>query len=72
MERTLKEKLLTRIHSLIQKHPGIRPRELHRYLRLEHSAGLRDTLIKRGLVRKERKGVAVHYYPISNKKRHGK
>ena len=57
-----REKVLVKMLLLIRKKPGIRPRELHSILGLEHSASLRNTLIKRGLVRKERKGAAVHYY----------
>lgn len=52
------------ILKLIRKNPGIRPRELHRALGLEHSAHIRRLLTKRGLVRKERRGAAVHYYPV--------
>ena len=58
-----REKMLEKMLSLIKKNPGIRPRELNRPLNKEHSASLRDTLIKRGFVRKVRKGSAVHYYP---------
>jgi len=59
-----REKELKRILSVIRKKPGVRPSELNRLLGREHSASLRSTLIKRGLVRKETKGVAVHYYPV--------
>jgi len=48
---------------LIKKQPGIRPKEIHHKLGIEHSANLRNMLIKQGLVRKERRGVAVHYFP---------
>jgi hypothetical protein len=50
--------------SLIRAHPGIRPSELNRLLNREESDGLRSTLIKRGLVRKERDGSAMRYYPV--------
>jgi hypothetical protein len=50
--------------SLIRRHPGIRPSELNRLLNREQSDGLRDTLIKRGLVRKEKDGSAMRYYPV--------
>jgi hypothetical protein len=50
--------------SLIRTHPGIRPSELNRLLNREQSDGLRNTLIKRGLVRKERDGSAMRYYPV--------
>lgn len=59
-----REKILVKMLSLIKENPGIRPRELNSLLNREHSAGLRDTLIKRGLVRKEKGGSAVRYYPI--------
>ena len=61
-----KEEILAKIFSLIREKPGIRPRELNLRLNRKHSASLRDSLIKRGLVRKERKGSAVHYYPRKN------
>jgi hypothetical protein len=50
--------------SLIRTHPGIRPSELNRLLHREQSDGLRNTLIKRGLIRKERDGSAMRYYPV--------
>ena len=50
--------------SLIRAHPGIRPSELNRLLNREQSDGLRNTLIKRGLIRKEKDGSAMRYYPI--------
>jgi hypothetical protein len=50
--------------SLIRARPGIRPSELNRLLKREQSDGLRNTLIKRGLVRKEKDGSAMRYYPV--------
>ena len=50
--------------SLIRKHPGIRPSELNRLLNRGESDGLRNTLIKRGLVRKEKDGSAMRYYRV--------
>jgi len=50
--------------SLIRAHPGIRPSELNRRLNREQSDGLRNTLIKRGLIRKEKDGSAMRYYPV--------
>jgi hypothetical protein len=50
--------------SLIRTHPGIRPSELNRLLNREQSDGLRGTLIKRGLIRKEKDGSAMRYYPV--------
>jgi hypothetical protein len=49
---------------LIRTHPGIRPSELNRRLNREQSDGLRDTLIRRGLIRKEKDGRATRYYPV--------
>ena len=63
MQRRNREKFLEKMLSIIRKNPGIRPREIHKIMELEHSASLRNTLIKRGLVRKARRGAAVHYYP---------
>jgi hypothetical protein len=50
--------------SLIRARPGIRPSEINRLLNREESDGLRHTLIKRGLVRKEKDGSASRYYPV--------
>jgi hypothetical protein len=50
--------------SLIRARPGIRPSELNRLLKREESGGLRNTLIKRGLIRKEKDGSAMRYYPV--------
>ena len=55
---------LGQILSLIRTRPGIRPSELNRLLNREESDGLRKTLIRRGLVRKERAGSVVRYYPV--------
>jgi hypothetical protein len=50
--------------SLIRTHPGIRPSEINRLMNREQSDGLRSTLIKRGLIRKEKDGSAMRYYPV--------
>jgi hypothetical protein len=50
--------------SLIRTRPGIRPSEINRLLNREESDGLRNTLIKRGLVSKEKDGSAIRYYPV--------
>ena len=50
--------------ALIRARPGIRPSEINRLLNREESDGLRSTLIKRGLIRKERDGSAMRYYPV--------
>lgn len=51
--------------TLIKKQPGIRPSGLNRLLHRDHSAGLRNTLVRRGLVRKQRRGAVVRYYPLT-------
>ena len=61
--KNAREKELAKMLAIIKKKPGIRPSELNRLLDREHSAPLRYMLIKRGLVRKVRKGDAVHYFP---------
>ena len=53
-----------RVLRLIRAHPGIRPSELNRLLKLEQSDALRNALIKRGLIRKEKDGSAMRYYPV--------
>ncbi len=55
---------LEKVLSLIRTHPGIRPSELNRLLNREQSDGLRNTLIRRGLIRKEKDGSAMRYYPV--------
>ena len=55
---------LDRVLWLIREHPGIRPSEINRLLNLEQSDGLRNTLIRRGLIRKERDGSAMRYYLV--------
>ena len=50
--------------ALIRAHPGIRPSEINWILHREESDGLRSTLIKRGLIRKEKDGSAMRYYPV--------
>ena len=55
---------LEKMLSLIRTHPGIRPSELNRRLKREQCDGLRNTLIKRGLIRKEKDGSAMRYYPV--------
>lgn len=59
-----KEELLDKMLLLIRKNPGIRPSELNRLLNRPHTASLRSTLIRRGLIKKQRIGIAVHYYII--------
>jgi hypothetical protein len=50
--------------ALIRAHPRIRPAEINRRMKLEQSDGLRATLIKRGLIRKEKDGLAVRYHIV--------
>jgi len=52
-----KEELLIKMLSIIRKNPGIRSSELNHILNIPHTASLRNTLIKRGLVRKEKQGL---------------
>jgi predicted transcriptional regulator len=54
---------LEKILGLIKAHPGIRPSEINRRLRLAQSDGPRATLLKRGLIRKKKDGAATRYYP---------
>ena len=56
MIRENMEEILEKMLDVIRKNPGIRPREIHEIFGLSHSWSLRKTLIKRGLVKKERKG----------------
>ncbi|MBI4038124.1 hypothetical protein HY387_00515 [Candidatus Daviesbacteria bacterium] len=59
----MNEELLVKMLSIIKENPGIRPSKLNKLLNIPHTASLRNTLIKRGFIRKERKGAAVYYYP---------
>ena len=61
-KRNNREAKLARMLSIIQNNPGIRASEINRGMGIEHTWNLRSTLIKQGLVRKEKKGAAVHYY----------
>mgnify|MGYP001567632453 CR=1 FL=1 len=58
-----KEELLEEMLLIIKKNPGIRPYELNKILKILHTWNLRKELLKRGLIRKEKKGSAVYYYP---------
>lgn len=55
---------LERVLGLIKANPGIRPSEINRRLSLAQSDGARSTLIKRGLIRKEKDGSAIRYYAV--------
>lgn len=63
MSKKTGEELLDEMLSTIRKNPGIRPSELNRQLHVSHSWRLRSALIKKGLIRKEKRGAAVYYYP---------
>jgi hypothetical protein len=52
---------LEKVLSLIRNRPGIRPSEINRLLNKEQSDGLRLTLMKRGLIWKEKDGSAMRY-----------
>ena len=65
MNTTEREELLADILDLVRKDPGIRPSEINKRLGLEQSDALRENLIRRGLIRKERDGAAVRLYPTS-------
>jgi len=56
--------LLEKMLAIIRKKPGIRPNELNNLLCLKHSWNCRSTLIKRNLIKKEKDGIAVRYYPL--------
>jgi hypothetical protein len=53
---------LEKVLSLITARPGIRPSEINQILNLKQSDALRATLIRRGVVRKEKDGSAMRYY----------
>jgi predicted transcriptional regulator len=58
-----RQELLDQILKLVRSEPGIRASEINRRIGREHSAHYRSALIDQGLVRKERDGPAVRYYP---------
>jgi Peptidase U49 len=55
---------LEKVLALIKARPGIRPSEINRRLKLAQSDAPRATLIKHGLIRKEKDGNAVRYYVV--------
>ena len=63
-KRKIREAKLSRMLSIIQSNPGIRASEINRKMKIEHTWNLRSSLIKRGLVRKEKIGAVVHYYIV--------
>jgi Mn-dependent DtxR family transcriptional regulator len=63
------EQMLLRILEIIEKEPGVRPSEINRRLGLAQSDSLRAALIRRGLVRKERRGAATHLYSTGSASR---
>lgn len=62
MKAKNREELLEKMLSIISKNPGIKPSELNQMLNIPHSWSFRQTLIKRGSIRKEKDGLAVRYY----------
>lgn len=56
------EQTLAAMLEIIRGNPGIRPSELNRLLNRVESDSLRALLIRRGLVRKVKKGHATHLY----------
>jgi len=56
------EQVLAKILAVIKSQPGIRPSEVNRRLRRTQTDSLRATLIRRGLVRKVKKGHATYLY----------
>jgi len=63
-----RDQLISKMLKTIEENPGIRPKDLNRLLNLEHSAGLRNSLIKQGFVIKQKVGQAVKYYATAKKK----
>lgn len=61
--RKPRERILVEMLTLIGKNPGIRPAQLNKLLNMPHTWSLRKELLKRGLIKKEKKGSAVYYYP---------
>jgi hypothetical protein len=55
---------LEKVLTLIKARPGIRPSEINRRLKLAQSDAPRAALIKRGLIRKEKTGSEVRYFPV--------
>lgn len=62
-KRETTEARLAEMLAVIRRNPGIRASEINRRMGLEHSWSLRAKLIDRGLVRREKDGAAVRYYP---------
>jgi hypothetical protein len=56
--------VIEKVLALIRASPGIRPSEVNRSLRLKQSDAQRASLIKRGLIRKEKEGSVVRYYAV--------
>jgi len=63
-KRISREEKLSRMLTIIRSNPGIRASEINRKMKLDHTWSLRSALIKQGLVRREKKGAAVHYYAV--------
>lgn len=52
------------MYQAVKENPGIRAMELGKKVNLDHSWNYRKILIKKGLIRKEKDGAAVRYYPV--------
>ena len=59
-----KEYLLKKMIKIIKDNPGIRPSDINRKLKVEHSWNLRKTLINQKYIKKIKKGNEVHYYSV--------
>jgi len=60
-----REEMLKKMLAIIRSNPGLRASEISRKMGLEHSWPYRKKLIEQGMVRKEKDGSAVRYYPVS-------
>jgi predicted transcriptional regulator len=58
-----RDELLADILAIVRRNPGIRASEINRKLGREQTDHYRSVLIDQGLLRKERQGAAVRYYP---------
>jgi predicted transcriptional regulator len=58
-----RDELLAEILAIVRRNPGTRASEINRKLGREQTDHYRSVLIDQGLLRKERQGAAVRYYP---------
>ena len=59
-----KEYLIKKMIKIIKENPGIRPLEINKKLKVEHSWNLRKALINKKYIKKIKKGNAVYYYSV--------